>query len=599
MTALNKTKVCAGHDHTFPVTQQTIDYILIQDTFVDCVSSCTVFSTEDTEIASDHHPITAQFRQEVARYNTFKQKQPNPTWTKATINSLIAYQLLVDSEINSLPDLSRIDDSTHIEMLCEQLTFILNNAAKQCIPHSEYNPVLKPYWTKDVRTSHKIARTKRKIWIEAGRPRGNQYDAYREYKAAKRHFRELHEKAYTDYETNMNEELNVAADCDIRLFWQLIRRRKKQPPNICNEIKMNNAIARDPESIANQFANFFEKLYHSPDSDTRTPTEIFTEVSMDESCEELNREISFDEIVEAIQKMYKLYESIIHKWLTSWLAENCSTFPNEQQQGFQRFIGCQTASFLLQETLYANIEQHSKMYAAFLDIKNAFDTVWHSGLLYKLKQKGIKGKLLTIIRNTYSGLKSTILCNGTTSRWVDMERGLRQGGVLSTLYYLIFIDDLLNELSDSNYGAPLNAIRCGNLTLADDITLLALSPRALQNLLDICQNYSFQWKFKFNATKSCTVVFGGRSDSNMFHWILDGIELEVKETHEHLGIPISNNLSCSKKIEKSYNTSDEGFVQIIFGQEQESNEDSKTFQIMATRFLRAASHAFLAPNDQN
>ncbi|XP_069103760.1 uncharacterized protein [Argopecten irradians] len=133
-----------------------------------------------------------------------------------------------------------------------------------------------------------------------------------------------------------------------------------------------------------------------------------------------------------------------------------------------------------------------------------------------------------------------------------MKRGLRQGGTMSTLYYLIFIDDLLNDLSKSNSGAPLNALHCGNPTLADDITLLALSPRSLQYMLNICQDYSMQWKFSFSTTKSCTMVFGGRFDKDIFQWRLGGVELEMKDNHEHLGIPISNNMSCTKKIEKSY-----------------------------------------------
>ncbi|XP_060072139.1 uncharacterized protein LOC132552012 [Ylistrum balloti] len=158
--------------------------------------------------------------------------------------------------------------------------------------------------------------------------------------------------------------------------------------------------------------------------------------------------------------------------------------------------------------------------------------------------------MLTIIRNTYTGLESCVLCNGIRSRWVDMKRGLRQGGILSTLYYLIFIDDLLNNLSESKFGAPLSTINCGNPALADDITLLALSPRSLQQLLNICQNYSTRWKFAFNSNESCTMVFGGRFDVNSFSWKLNGSKLDTKETQEHLGIPISEDMTCSRKIEK-------------------------------------------------
>ena len=41
-------------------------------------------------------------------------------------------------------------------------------------------------------------------------------------------------------------------------------------------------------------------------------------------------------------------------------------------------------AFLLQETIMAVQERKKKAFVAFLDVKKAFDTVWHEGLLYKV-----------------------------------------------------------------------------------------------------------------------------------------------------------------------------------------------------------------------
>jgi len=44
----------------------------------------------------------------------------------------------------------------------------------------------------------------------------------------------------------------------------------------------------------------------------------------------------------------------------------------------------------------------------------AFDTVWHAGLISKLKTLGIKGQLLRIINQCYTDMKSAVFLNGVT-----------------------------------------------------------------------------------------------------------------------------------------------------------------------------------------
>jgi len=87
------------------------------------------------------------------------------------------------------------------------------------------------------------------------------------------------------------------------------------------------------------------------------------------------------------------------------------------------------------------LELHSTIFAAFLDIMRAFDTVCHAGLINKLKPIGIKGPLLRIIDQCYTDTKSAVFINGATSSWFPVNRGVRQHGVLSTFLHKLFIDD--------------------------------------------------------------------------------------------------------------------------------------------------------------
>ena len=48
------------------------------------------------------------------------------------------------------------------------------------------------------------------------------------------------------------------------------------------------------------------------------------------------------------------------------------------------------------DEIHKAFENHKslELRAVFLDISKAFDKVWHNGILFKLKQNGVSGKLL-------------------------------------------------------------------------------------------------------------------------------------------------------------------------------------------------------------
>jgi len=80
---------------------------------------------------------------------------------------------------------------------------------------------------------------------------------------------------------------------------------------------------------------------------------------------------------------------------------------------------------------------------------------------------------------------------GSTSGPFDVVRGVRQGGVVSTCLYLVYVNDLLNELEASKNGANVMSVHTGHPTFADDIALLALSPLHLQKMVDIVYRYCY------------------------------------------------------------------------------------------------------------
>ena len=73
--------------------------------------------------------------------------------------------------------------------------------------------------------------------------------------------------------------------------------------------------------------------------------------------------------------------------------------------------------------------------AVFPDISNAFDTVWHDVLLFKLKQNGISGRPLELFENYLHNRKQCVVLSDSISDYSTIKSGVPQGSVLDPHYF--------------------------------------------------------------------------------------------------------------------------------------------------------------------
>ena len=128
----------------------------------------------------------------------------------------------------------------------------------------------------------------------------------------------------------------------------------------------------------------------------------------------------------------------------------------------------------------------------FLDISKAFDKVWHEGLVFKLKQNGISGNLLNIFEDFLRNRKQRVVLNGQTSNWENIHAGVPQGSILGPLLFLIYINDLAENLSSN---PKLFADDTSLFSVVRDLNTSAIE---INDDLKKIEAWAHQWKMSFN-----------------------------------------------------------------------------------------------------
>ncbi len=85
--------------------------------------------------------------------------------------------------------------------------------------------------------------------------------------------------------------------------------------------------------------------------------------------------------------------------------------------------------------------------------------------------------------------------------------GVKQGGVISPVLFCIYMDGLLNKLSNSGVGCYMGGVFAGAFGYADDLKTLTPSVGALQKMADICVEYAAKYDVIFNAKKSMIIIY--------------------------------------------------------------------------------------------
>ena len=235
----------------------------------------------------------------------------------------------------------------------------------------------------------------------------------------------------------------------------------------------------------------------------------------------------------------KLLEHIIASNITKHFQVNNILY--DLQHGFRERRSCETQLLELVDDLSRNLLLGHQTDLILLDFSKAFDKVNHLKLLYKLHQHGVQGATLQWVKSFLIGRRQSVLVNGETSDEVPVTSGVPQGSVLGPLLFLLYINDL-----------PENLISQVRLFADDTAVYITVNNAAqeeiLQQDLNRLQLWEEMWDMEFNPSK-CTVMNITRSKSPFkSRYMLHGQILETVNDAKYLGVTISSDLNWNKHV---------------------------------------------------
>ena len=185
--------------------------------------------------------------------------------------------------------------------------------------------------------------------------------------------------------------------------------------------------------------------------------------------------------------------------------------------------------------------------AIYLDYQKAFDTVPHRRLIHKLRAYGIVGSTLAWIESFLSGRTQRVAVNGVLSGERVVLSGVPQGSVLGPLLFLLYINDILDDLETSLLLFADDSKLFNHIRAQEDMD-------ALQRDLSRLEAWSGLWLLRFHPDK-CHVLSFGKEDAmsklQLFHgqYSLCGHLLDHVEEEKDLGVIVDSQLNFASHID--------------------------------------------------
>jgi hypothetical protein len=247
--------------------------------------------------------------------------------------------------------------------------------------------------------------------------------------------------------------------------------------------------------------------------------------------------------ISLLSTLAKIQERIVYKRLYSFLMRN--GLLTAKNSGFKEKDSAMCQLIKIVDNIYKALEDGKDINLVFLDVSKAFDKVWHRGLIHKLKSNGIDGPLLNWLEDYLRDRQIRVVINGQSAAWAKTNAGVPQGSVLGPLLFLVFINDVVNDIqTDINLFADDTSL----INIIDELAEAYATTG--QDLIKLA-TWADQWLVTFNAAKTVSLHITKSAVKPVLPTLkLKGTDIVNVETHCHLGVDIESAFTWQTHIKR-------------------------------------------------
>lgn len=266
----------------------------------------------------------------------------------------------------------------------------------------------------------------------------------------------------------------------------------------------------------------------------------------------------------------KVFDKIVLARITEIINEK-KILPDEQF-GFRKGHDTVMQGMRLTEKIVKNFQLKKDTACVLIDVQKAFDSVWHVGLLSKLK-KFMPDGYVHLIASFLSGRSFSCRVGDELSTPKTIEASVPQGALWSPTLYALYTADI----------PKMREVHLGIYADDTSIAVSDVSPEEikvkLQIYLDELEEWADRWRIKINPDKTTAIYFSKKRNIRYPVLKFGNVNVKWESTGTYLGLTLDSKMTWAQHIAKASNKGKAAQAQLmpLLGKKSKMNLTNKVF----------------------